>query len=124
MQLRDMTGGHLAAVVNQEFVRQNFGGGNPIGQFLGLPRDCGKCAFEIVGVSGDVLIGRDVRDERGPTVFVPFTAGWQVKEVVFELRTAGNPLTYADTVRELVHRADPRLPVSEIRTQSARVDGT
>ncbi len=124
IQLRDMTRGHLAAVVNQEFVRENFGGRNPIGQFLGLPRDCPKCAFEIVGVSGDVLIGRDVRDERGPTVFAPFTAGWQMQEVVFELRTAGNPLTYADTVRELVRRADPRLPVADIRTQSALVDGT
>ena len=124
IQPRDMTRGHLAAVVNQEFVRENFGGRNPIGQFLSLPGDCPKCAFEIAGVSGDVLIGRDVRDERGPTVFVPFTAGWQLNEVVFELRTAGNPLAYADTVRELVHRADPRLPVSEIRTQSALVDGT
>jgi predicted permease len=123
IQPRDMTHPHLAAVVSQDFARENFAGGNPLGQFLGLP-DCPKCSLEIVGVSADVLIGRDVRDERGPTVFLPFTYLGHVEGMAFELRTAGDPLTYVRTVRELVRQADPRLPVSEIRTQSDLIDGT
>jgi macrolide transport system ATP-binding/permease protein len=42
--------------------------------------------------------------------------------MVFELRTAGNPLTYANTVREIVRKADPGVPVSNIKTQAAEVD--
>jgi macrolide transport system ATP-binding/permease protein len=124
IQARDMSRSHLAAVVNQEFAQKNFAGANPLGQFLNLPEDCPQCAIEIVGVSGDVLIGRDVRDERGPTVFLPFTTWGRVEGMAFELRTAGDPLTYVRTVRELVRQADPRLPVSEIRTQRALIDGT
>ena len=44
--------------------------------------------------------------------------------MVYELRAAGNPLAYINTVREFVNQADPRLPVSEIRTQRALIDGT
>jgi len=42
--------------------------------------------------------------------------------MVFELRTAGNPLTYASTVREIVRKADKGVPVSNIKTQAAEVD--
>jgi macrolide transport system ATP-binding/permease protein len=124
LQPRDMAHAHLAAVVSQDFARENFARGNPLGQFLGLPEDCPQCAVEIVGVSGEVLIGHDVRDERGPTVFVPYTYLGHVEGMAFELRTAGDPLNYVRTVRELVRQADPRLPVSEIRTQTALIDGT
>jgi macrolide transport system ATP-binding/permease protein len=120
---RDMTRSHPAAVVSQDFAQERFGGKSPLGQFLSLPEDCAKCAIEIVGVSGDVQMGRSVTDERGPTVFIPFTA-WRTQGMAFELRTAGDPLTYERTVRELVQQADPRLPVSEVRTQSALIDGT
>jgi hypothetical protein len=41
--------------------------------------------------------------------------------MVFELRTAGNPLTYTNTVREIVRKADPGVPVSNIKTQAAEV---
>jgi macrolide transport system ATP-binding/permease protein len=124
IQPRDMTSSHLVAVVSQDFARANFGGANPIGQFLGLPGNCPKCSLEIVGVSGDVVIGRDVRNERGPIVFLPFTAGWRLHAMAYELRTAGNPLAYVRPVRELVRQADAHLPLSEIRTQSALIQGT
>jgi ABC-type antimicrobial peptide transport system permease subunit len=42
----------------------------------------------------------------------------------YELRTVGNPLNYATIVRDLVQRADPRLPLSSLKTQSARIDQT
>jgi predicted permease len=124
IQPSDMAPSHLGAVVSQQFAQEYFGGRNPLGQFIGLPHECPKCAIEVVGVCEDVLIGRDVRDEHGPAVFVPFTGGWRVRGMDFELRTAGNPLTYANIVRELMRRADPFLPISEIRSQSAIVEST
>ena len=123
-EARDMNSSHLAAVASQQFVRRFFGGGNPIGQHVSLPHDCPSCSIEIVGVSGDALIGRDVRDKGGPAIFVPFTVEQPVQEMVFELRTEGNALRYVEPVRSLVRQADPRLPISDVRTQAALVDGT
>jgi macrolide transport system ATP-binding/permease protein len=40
------------------------------------------------------------------------------------LRTSGDPLSYAAAVREIVRRADSRIPVSEIKTQVADIDQT
>lgn len=44
--------------------------------------------------------------------------------MVYELRTVGNPLNYVQAVRDLVQRADPRLPLSEVKSQSAWIDQT
>ena len=35
-----------------------------------------------------------------------------------------NPLNYVSAVRDLVQRADPRLPLSDVKSQSARIDQT
>ena len=44
--------------------------------------------------------------------------------MVYELRTAGNPLNYVHAVRDLVQRADQRLPLSDVKSQSAWIDQT
>src|SRR5205814_10157001 len=40
----------------------------------------------------------------------------------FVLRTAGDPLAYVNTVRQIVHEVDARLPVSHVNTQQSEVD--
>jgi macrolide transport system ATP-binding/permease protein len=126
IQRHDMTSSHLVAVVNQVFAQKNFGDRNPLGQILTAPHGCATCAFEIVGVSSNALVGNEVRDKPRPTVFVPYTANlWgSMQGMIYELRTASNPLGYVRTVRELIQQADPRLPVSEIQTQSTLIDAT
>jgi ABC-type antimicrobial peptide transport system permease subunit len=42
--------------------------------------------------------------------------------MAYELRTAGNPLNHVRAVRELVQRADQRLPLSDVKSQSAWID--
>jgi macrolide transport system ATP-binding/permease protein len=42
--------------------------------------------------------------------------------MMFALRTAGDPLAFVNTVREVVHQADPHLPVSHVRTQQTEID--
>jgi macrolide transport system ATP-binding/permease protein len=44
--------------------------------------------------------------------------------MVYQLRTESNPLAYVTAVRDLVRRADPRLPLSDVKSQSARIDQT
>jgi ABC-type antimicrobial peptide transport system permease subunit len=40
----------------------------------------------------------------------------------YQLRTVGNPLGYVNAVRDIVRRADNRLPLDEVNTQGARID--
>jgi macrolide transport system ATP-binding/permease protein len=78
--------------------------------------------MEIVGVSRDTHYG-GLKEQIPPVVFFPYDQGYPPPDdVVFELRTAGDPLTYVNAVREIVRRADARVPVADIRTQAAEID--
>jgi predicted permease len=122
---RDRLGSPMVAVVNEEFARTRLGDRNPLGQRLGLPRVCPTCDIEVVGVSANSLYG-DLKKTPPPTVYLPFAqdAWLPVHGMVYELRTAGNPLGYVNVVRDLVQRADQRLPLSEVKTQRAWIDQT
>jgi len=119
---RDRRGSPMVAVVNQEFAKR-FGDRNPLGQHLSLLRMCPKCDIEIVGVSANTLYG-NLKGKVPPTVYLPFAqGGWgPVQGMVYELRTVGNPLNYVHAVRDLVQRADQRLPLSQVKSQSAWID--
>jgi predicted permease len=120
---RDRPGSPQVAVVSERFARVNFRDRNPLGQRLIIEK--GKTVvrdMEIVGVSRDTHYG-GLKEQIPPVVFFPYDQGYPPPEdAVFELRTAGDPLTYVNTVREIVRRADARVPVSDIRTQAAEID--
>lgn len=42
----------------------------------------------------------------------------------YELRSAGDPMALAETVRRMVHQADSRIPVADVSTQSGIIDQT
>lgn len=79
--------------------------------------------MEIVGVSGNWHFGEAQR-EIAPVVYVPFgqSSYVEIGEMFYELRTVGNPLGYVNAVREIVRRADQRVPVSNVATESAAID--
>jgi len=123
----DMARPHKAAMVNQEFVKRMMSGRNPLGRFVSFGSgSCANCSAEIVGVSGNAMVGRGVTDEFRPVVFVPYTMNvWGgLRDMYYELRTTGNPLALTGMVSEVVRHADPLLPVTDIQTQDAVIDGT
>ena len=78
--------------------------------------------MEIVGVTKDARYGSLTRDIP-PVVYIPYDQGFpQPVQMVYALRTAGDPLVLVNTVREMVHQADTRVPVSNVRTQAAEID--
>ncbi|MBV8844167.1 MAG: ABC transporter permease, partial [Bryobacterales bacterium] len=111
--------GQPVAVVDERFAKTYFPGENPIGQHLNIPDQ----DMEISGISGDARYG-DVTRDAGPVIYYLYSrAEWPpLGQMVFELRTAGNPLTYANAVREIVRKADPGVPVSNIKTEAAEID--
>jgi predicted permease len=126
---RDGPGAPYVAVVNQEFVRVFFEGADPIGRHVSMKRACGTCDIEIVGVVANTLYGQLKATSftpagPPPTIFVSYSqAVWgPVSEVTYQLRTAGDPLAPVGAVRDIVRRADSRVPVTRMRTQRALID--
>ncbi|MGO9260523.1 MAG: ADOP family duplicated permease [Bryobacteraceae bacterium] len=123
---RDRPGSPQVAVINERFAKLNFDGQNPIGQHLilwkGRKDEIPGRDMEIVGVSKDAVYG-GLKQKIPPVVFFPYDQGYPPPaEMVFELRTAGNPLGYVNAVRDIVRRADARVPVPNIGTQAAEID--
>src|SRR5204862_7666402 len=111
---------------NQVFAKANFGDRNPLGQHLILREagDAGLVArdMEIVGVSRNARYGGLTR-AIPPVVYLPYDQGYpQPDQMVYALRTSGDPLRYVNSVREIVRQADAHVPVSEVRTQAADID--
>lgn len=121
---RDGPGSPPVVVANERFSKIHFGNENPLGRRVTLggphPRD-----MEIVGVSTNAHYGR-LKDDIRPVLYIPYNQGDypRVQQMVYALRTAGNPLVYIKTVREIVHKADGRIPVSNVMTQAAAIDRT
>ena len=121
---RDRPGSTPVAVINEVFAKKNFGDRNPLGQHLLLSRNGLGRDMEIVGVSRNARYGSLTRDIP-PVVYFPYDQGYpQPNEMVYALRTSGNPRLYVNAVRETVRQANARVPVSDIRTQTADIDKT
>jgi hypothetical protein len=112
----DRPGSPPVVVISEEFARRNFAGQNPLERHLMLWKD-GKEKnlardMEIVGVSKNARYG-SLKREKLPVVYIPYNQGYpQPSEMTFVMRTMGDPTAFANSVREVVHQADPRLPVS------------
>ena len=124
----DRPGSQAVAVINQVFAKGNFGDRNPLGQHLILREggEAGRVArdMEIVGISRNARYGSLTR-AIPPVVYMPYDQGYpQPGQMMYALRTSGDPLRYVNSVREIVRQADARVPVSEVRTQVADIDQT
>jgi len=120
---RDHPGSPAIAIIKQRFGRDNFGDQNPLGRHVILwkgeqpARD-----MEIVGVAKNARYG-GLKEQIPPVVYFPYDQGFPPRnEMVFALRTAGDPLGYVKSVREAVHQADSRVPVSDVRTQTTEIN--
>ncbi len=119
---RDRPGSTPVAVVNELFATEHFGQLNPVGRHISLgdtnPRD-----MEIIGVSKNAHYG-GLKENTPPVVYIPYNQGTfpPLEQMTYALRTSGDPLRYVNTVREIVHKADSRIPLKEVRTQAAEID--
>jgi predicted permease len=123
---RDQPGSTPVAVVNQLFARTAFGDEDPLGRHITIGGAGGgypPIDVEIVGVCANARYG-DVKDDPRPITFIPYNqaAAAPIDAMVYQLRTAGDPLAYAASVREIVRQADSRVPVANIKTQAAQID--
>ena len=126
----DRQGTLPVAVVSELFARTNFGDANPIGRHIevGGSMQVGGAplVLEIVGVAANAQIRRaQARDSAGRLRAVRAASRRRsCGEMTYALRTDGDPLRYVGAVRQIVHEADGRVPVTNIKTQAADIDQT
>jgi predicted permease len=121
---RDHPGSPEVAVVSELFAKTYFGTENPVGRRVTMknpdPRD-----MEIIGVVKDARYG-GVKRDLPPVIYMPYDQGALkfVDQMTYAVRTSGDPMVYANTIREIVRQADARVPVANITTQAAQIDQT
>jgi macrolide transport system ATP-binding/permease protein len=120
---RDQPGSPPVAVINEVFAKANFGDQNPLGHRISIRREPPFKEMEVVGIARNARYG-SLKGDFQPVVYLPFNQGTYVpvEEMTYALRTSGDPLRYVNTVREIVRQADPRVPVTSVKTEAAQVD--
>jgi predicted permease len=107
------------AVVNEALARQLFGTTDVVGRrFVGSLR-AGSKPTEIVGVARDAHY-TSLRTSPPPTAYFPYQQA-PAGRVTFAIRTAGDPLAMASTVRDAIRRVDSTLPLFHVRTQEDQI---
>lgn len=117
----DIANRRAVAVVDRRFADAFFPGTNPVGRTINVT---GEGELEIVGVSTPARHGVVKGDVR-PVVY--YSYAWDphpLFNLVFELRTVGVPLSYANAVRATVRDLNPAVRVTAVRTQVTNIDRT
>jgi predicted permease len=121
---QDQQSASKVAVVNEVFVKKYFPNENPIGRRFGFGDEKAPADIEIVGVCRTARLTTLKRDTP-PVAYLPF--GQDLRSLGgmnFELRTAGNPLSLANSARQVVRQLDERIPIVRLTTQSVVIDQT
>jgi predicted permease len=119
---RDIQSSPKVAILSESAVRFFFGEENPIGKRLkARPADPGY-PYEIVGVASNAKYGT-VRDGR----FIEYLPVLQNpalmrSKMCIAVRTAGNPMSVAASVRRELRDIDPNLPVLRMDTVEEQLD--
>ena len=121
--LQDTATSAKVAVVNQSFAQAFYHDQNPIGRRITFEEDSDKDDLEIVGVIGDSKYD-SAKEKPDRTVYRPIL---QVQDQsafanVFELRTAGDPLSLSAEVRAAVAQVNDKLPVLSVTSLRLQTD--
>jgi predicted permease len=109
-------------VVDEDFARRYFPGGNALGRrlFEGSEPGKGSDAFTIVGVVGVARQAGLIEDAGQGAVYYPF--GHRLDRGLFVvLRTRRAPDSLRSTLQKVVRGIDPELPVNDLRSMEARI---
>lgn len=113
-----------ALVVNEAFGRKYLHGDNPIGRRLVYGRNGRMGTFEVVGVAKDVRYGK-IRNDPPPTAYWSYQQSSPIsRQMVFLVRTEGNPVAIANSVRQVCLDVNKDVPVVSMKTEEEVIDGS
>ena len=112
--------GARSAIVNEAFVKRYLRGRSPLGvRICGGSGPDAKPNVEVVGVVGDFNY-RGLRDESEQAYFPIFEGNDAAGN--FYLKVRGTPQDTFQSIRTIIHNADPALPITYFRTLDEQVD--
>jgi predicted permease len=106
------------AIINEASARKLFPDGDVLGRRIGNSFEKSN-EFEIVGVVRDTKYA-SVRDPGPPTMYRCVLQG-PARSLNVVLRTAGEPLAMAETVRAAMREVDPALPIQRFTSQTEQI---
>ncbi len=116
------------AVISESFARRYWPNQNPVGRTFHFDLDFPFAQLErtVVGVVGDVKFrGLERRSE--PQVYLAYkqlpdntSTYYSPKELV--IRSTADPVTLVPSIRGIINKADPEMPISAVRTLRDVVD--
>ncbi len=107
-------------LVSEALARQQWPGENAIGQRLRLwrgknePEDPDSGWAEVVGVAPNLHFGDFDNPGDAPAIYFPFDQ-YPKSEAWIVVRTAQEPMAFAETLRQTVREIDPNLPLFYLR---------
>ena len=107
------------AIINVALAQQLFGRIDVVGEpfVLGIQP---SVTLHVAGVVADARYTA-IRRDPPPTVYLPYQQT-PTSRAIFNVRTAGDPMAMAATVREALREVDATLPLYDMRTQQEQVD--
>jgi len=134
----DGTDGHGIVIASERAMEILLGGGvaggreEVLGRALGVQVVRGVSEEEdaasrsVVGVVGDVHNVSLVEEPMGTLYYTALqgegeSQTWLVRSMGYAVRTSGDPLSLVAGIRAVLREADPRLPLSQIRTMEERM---
>ncbi len=106
-------------VINRALAHQLFKTDDVVGRRFRVESRAGNPTYEIAGVCADALFA-SLRKSNPPTIYVPYRqqgAG----TMTLEVRTAGDPLAFVPTAREIIRTVDANLPMLRVQTQNDQI---
>jgi predicted permease len=118
---QDRAGAPLAAVINETFAKAYFPGASPIGRHFQAGA-ISKQDYGVVGVVGDSKYNA-IREQAPPTFFVSYRQSPNDGgNMAFEVRSVGDPISIAASVRRAIAEIDSNVPVFEMTTEEHTID--
>jgi predicted permease len=107
-------------VVDEDFARRYWPGGNALGQRVFQGSDSADALlFTVVGVVGAVRQAELTEPHGQGAVYLPFQ--YRATNVYVVTRTSRRPEAFAESLRQLVRAADPDLAIDDIRSMDTRI---
>jgi predicted permease len=117
----DVMGAPQVAIINEKMAKYFWGTENPIGKRFGWGRNEGTYPIEVIGVVRDSKF-TTLRDEVARFVYTPYAQQEELDTMTFYARVRPDVAGLPGTVRQVVQRLDPNLPVYDMKTMEAQVD--
>ena len=99
-----------ALVVNEELARRNWPGENAVGKSIMF----GQTPLHVVGVVADIR-QRGLTEPVDPTMYIHALQNFRVRMSIV-IRTAGDPLSYANAVRQAIWTVDRDQTITSVMT--------